>query len=98
MHPEQPNSERRTAEQASAEQATGHATSERQYLALMRRVLEEGEAQGDRTGTGTLSLFGERMRLDLREGFPLLTTKRMHMRGITQRSSREAPGFSHGDS
>ena len=55
---------------------------EDQYLALLRRVVEEGVERGDRTGTGTRSLFGAQMRFDLRAGFPLLTTKKVFFRGI----------------
>ncbi|MFL6215958.1 MAG: thymidylate synthase [Blastocatellia bacterium] len=54
----------------------------KQYLDLMQHVLEHGTPKDDRTGTGTLSLFGYQMRFDLREGFPLLTTKKLHMRSI----------------
>lgn len=52
------------------------------YLDLMRHVREHGAKRGDRTGTGTLSVFGYQMRFDLSEGFPLLTTKKLHMRSI----------------
>ena len=52
------------------------------YLDLMRRVLDHGTPQMDRTGTGTLSVFGHQMRFDLAEGFPLLTTKKLHVRSI----------------
>jgi thymidylate synthase len=52
------------------------------YHELMRRVLDEGMPQDDRTGTGTLSVFGAQMRFDLGDGFPLLTTKKLHLRSI----------------
>jgi thymidylate synthase len=54
----------------------------RQYLGLMRHVLEHGARKSDRTGTGTLSLFGTQLRFDLAAGFPLLTTKRVHLKSI----------------
>ena len=53
-----------------------------QYLDLMRHVLEHGTAKADRTGTGTRSVFGWQMRFDLGAGFPLLTTKKLHLRSI----------------
>jgi len=54
----------------------------RQYLELMQKVLNEGEKKEDRTGTGTLSLFGHQMRFPLKDGFPLVTTKRVHLKSI----------------
>ena len=54
----------------------------KQYLSLMRHVMERGTPKDDRTGTGTLSVFGYQMRFDLNDGFPLLTTKKLHTRSI----------------
>lgn len=54
----------------------------KQYLELMRKVYEEGTVKHDRTGTGTKSIFGYQMRFNLKEGFPMVTTKRLHLRSI----------------
>lgn len=65
-----------------------------QYLSLMRHVREDGTRKDDRTGTGTLSIFGHQMRFDLSSGFPLVTTKKLHMRSIIH----ELLWFLRGDS
>lgn len=58
------------------------SNADAEYLRLVKKVLEDGEVRPDRTGTGTRSLFGEQLRFNLQEGFPLLTTKKVYWRGV----------------
>ena len=67
---------------AQARAGAGGSDVENAYLALLRDILENGAEQADRTGVGTMSVFGRQLRCDLSKGFPLLTTKKVHFKSI----------------
>ena len=69
-------------EQRTAGAGTAHGPLDTQYEDLLRRVLESGSPKSDRTGTGTTSVFGRQIRFDLSQGFPLVTTKRVHFKSV----------------
>jgi dihydrofolate reductase / thymidylate synthase len=75
---------RNVAAAPSPPRSMSYTHPEMQYLSLIDRILETGVSRGDRTGTGTHALFGETMRFDLRDSFPLLTTKRVFWRGVAE--------------
>jgi len=65
----------------------------KQYLDLMRHVKEKGTRKEDRTGTGTVSVFGHQIRFDLNDGFPVVTTKKLHLRSIIHELLLSPPVF-----
>ncbi|WP_240607125.1 thymidylate synthase [Cryobacterium aureum] len=83
-----------TSATASPAASPGYSTADAQYSALLRDTLENGARKADRTGTGTRSVFGRQLRFDLAEGFPLITTKRVHFASIAY----ELLWFLRGDS